>query len=245
MGSMTRRAGRGMAVAGLAIGTQGLPRTTRYQPVRRLFPRLEGRGSSDHVALTFDDGPDPSSTPAFLEVLASLEVRATFFVLGEMVQRAGGLTRELAERGHELAVHGWDHGAYFVREPLRVRRDLAHTRALMQELAGVSPSFYRPPYEKLTGSALLAARSLGLRTVLWSAWGKDWSDAATATSVLQTLWPDLDGGATILLHDSDSNSASGSWRATLEAIGPLVNELRSRGLRIGTLSEHGHGVGWR
>jgi peptidoglycan-N-acetylglucosamine deacetylase len=227
------------------MGAQGLPRAIGYRPVRRLLPGLEGRGRRDHVALTFDDGPDPSSTPALLELLASLGVHATFFVLGVMVRRAGDLTRELVDRGHELALHGWDHGAYFTRGPLRVQRDLARTRSLIQDLGHGRPSFYRPPYGKLTASSLWAARSLGLRTVLWSAWGEDWLETATATSVLEALRPDLDGGGTVLLHDSDCNSAPESWRATLGAVGPLVCELWSQGLSVGPLSEHGLGVGWR
>lgn len=235
----------GAGVAAIAVGLQSLPRAARYRPGSWLFPGLDGTGRGDHVALTFDDGPDPDSTPALLDVLDSIHVHATFFVLGVMVNRAGDLTRELVKRGHELALHGWDHRADFRRGPLRVRGDLSRTRTLVEDLTTASPRFYRPPYGKLTASSLWAARSLGLRTVLWTAWGEDWLQESTKTSILQALAPDLKGGATILLHDSDSNSAPESWRATLGAVGPLVNELRCRGLEVGPLSEHGCEVGWR
>jgi peptidoglycan/xylan/chitin deacetylase (PgdA/CDA1 family) len=229
----------GTSLAALAIGTQGLPRAFAYQSVRRRFPGLEGHGRSDHVALTFDDGPDPHTTPALLEQLAALEVRVTFFVLGLMVMHAREMACELVSRGHEVAIHGWDHNAYFRRGPLRIRSDLARTSTLILRELGVSPRFYRPPYGKLTGSSLWAAHSLGLRTVLWTAWGEDWLADATGRSVLDALEPDLCGGATILLHDSDSHSAPGSWRATADAIAPLVHELRARGLEVGPLCEHG------
>ncbi|MET0421165.1 MAG: polysaccharide deacetylase family protein, partial [Acidimicrobiia bacterium] len=72
----------------------------------RLTPRLVGIGRRGHVALTFDDGPDPASTPAILGVLDELGWSATFFMLGEMVRRAPGLARDVADAGHEIAVHG-------------------------------------------------------------------------------------------------------------------------------------------
>ena len=87
------------------------PALTSIGPLRRaLLPALSGQGRPDHVALTFDDGPDPQSTPAFTELLHD-RVRATFFLLGHMVSRATSLTRELVAAGHEVAVHGWHHAA--------------------------------------------------------------------------------------------------------------------------------------
>ena len=82
-----------LALGGLAVGHAG-PGVTALGPVRqRFFPRLSGLGRADHVALTFDDGPDPAWTPAFLEVLAKWQVRATFFMLGSMAAREPGLRR--------------------------------------------------------------------------------------------------------------------------------------------------------
>ncbi len=240
-----RLVGLGTLAGACAAGVQGLPRALGYPPVRRLLPGLEGRGRSDHVALTFDDGPDPQSTPAILKALALVDVRATFFVLGSMVERSGDLVAEIGELGHEVGVHGWDHGAQVLRGPMRVRGDLLRTQTMIQDLPGVTAAFYRPPYGKLTAASLWAANSLGLRTVLWSAWGEDWAEAATGASVLATLRPDLLGGATILLHDSDSQSVSGSWRAALACLAPLVEELRRQGLKVGPLSEHGLTKGWR
>ena len=80
-----------VAAACLAVAHAG-PGVTALAPVRRrFFPRLAGQGRDDHVALTFDDGPDPAWTPAFLEVLATWRARATFFMLGSMAVQAPGL----------------------------------------------------------------------------------------------------------------------------------------------------------
>lgn len=80
------------------------PAATWLPAVRRLLPGLAGAGAADHVALTFDDGPDPRSTPRFLDELARLGCRATFFVLGEMLERHPALGRRVVADGHEIAV---------------------------------------------------------------------------------------------------------------------------------------------
>jgi peptidoglycan/xylan/chitin deacetylase (PgdA/CDA1 family) len=78
----------------------GGPGITAIGPVRRrLFRRLAGYGSAGHVALTFDDGPDPRSTPGFLDLLSRRDVQATFFMLGSMVAAAPGLAGETAAAG--------------------------------------------------------------------------------------------------------------------------------------------------
>jgi peptidoglycan/xylan/chitin deacetylase (PgdA/CDA1 family) len=100
--------------AALAIA-QGAPGLTALAPVRRLFPRLAGAGRPDQVALTFDDGPDPRFTPRLLATLDARRIRATFFLLGPMVQAAPGLAAEIASAGHEIAVHGWEHRYATVR----------------------------------------------------------------------------------------------------------------------------------
>lgn len=210
---------------------------------RRRFPGLAGQGSPSHVALTFDDGPDPGSTPLFLDALDVLGVRATFFVLGENVVRHPEVARELVRRGHELAVHGWTHDRPWWPSPARDARELLRTARVVGEVAGRAPHWYRPPYGILTSGRWAAARRAGLRPVLWTAWGKDWRHDATPASVRATVAADLRGGGTILLHDTDHASVPGSWRATLGALPDLVRDCREAGLTVGPLGEHGTGRG--
>jgi peptidoglycan/xylan/chitin deacetylase (PgdA/CDA1 family) len=203
------------------------------------FKRLAGHGDPGHVALTFDDGPDPGSTPEFLRVLAERNVRATFFMLGNMVAKAPALAAEIAAAGHEVGVHGFDHRYLPARTPRATRSDLTRAVELIAGVTGTRPRLFRPPYGVLSGPALLTARELGLTPVLWSAWGREWTAGATAASVLQTLLGGLDGGATVLLHDSGCTSPPGAWQAGLGAVPLLVDECERRGLAVGPVGEHG------
>ena len=228
-----------LALGGLAVTHAG-PGVTALGPVRRrFFPRLSGLGRADHVALTFDDGPDPAWTPAFLEVLAGQQVRATFFMLGSMAAREPGLAAEVAGAGHEVAVHGWAHRYTVLRSPWAVADDLARARDAVAAATGAEPRFYRPPYGVLSAGALAAARRLGLTPVLWTCWGREWTAGATARSVWATLAGNLTGGATVLLHDSDCTSPPGSAAAGLGALPLLLEECAIRSLAAGRLAEHG------
>ena len=231
---------RAAAVAALGALANAAPMVTSLGPVRAAcFPRLTGLGDPKHVALTFDDGPDPASTPLFLEALEEAGVRATFFLLGRMAQRAPSLARELADAGHEVALHGWRHRAHVALTPAQTLRDLQRGRDEVAEAIGREPLWYRPPYGVATAATFAACRKLGLRPVLWSAWGRDWTADATPESVFKTVAGDLRGGGTVLLHDSDCTSKPQSWRATLGALPLLLSHCAEQGWRIGPLREHG------
>ncbi len=223
----------------LAVAQAG-PGVTGFGPVRRLlFPRLAGRGDPSHVALTFDDGPDPQSTPQFAAVLADRGLRATFFMLGSMITKAPALARDLAASGHEIGVHGWDHRYLTVRGLRETRTDLHRTTDLISEVTGTRPRLFRPPYGVLSGPALVASLELGLTPLLWGAWGREWSAGATPESVFQTLNGHLAGGITVLLHDSGCTSPPGAWQAGLGALPLLLDACEQRGLRVGPVAEHG------
>ncbi|SFO70089.1 Peptidoglycan/xylan/chitin deacetylase, PgdA/CDA1 family [Amycolatopsis rubida] len=228
---------RGLAAAALVHGAPA----AFFVPQLRT-PRLAGRGEFGHVALTFDDGPKPESTPRFLRVLEKLDVRATFFVLGRELAAAPELGQEIAAAGHEIAVHGWDHRCFLRRSPKALHDELAHTVDLIELVTGTRPQWLRAPYGVFSASALVSARTLGLQPVLWSTWGFDWTSRATPRSVVRTVCRKLTGGGTILLHDSDVAAAPGAWRSALGAVPVLVSECRERGLAVGPLREHASGV---
>jgi peptidoglycan/xylan/chitin deacetylase (PgdA/CDA1 family) len=155
-----------------------------------------------------------------------------------MTRRAPGLAADVAAAGHEVAVHGDEHRSMLWRRPRAVDADVARARDTIADATGHVPARFRPPYGTLSGGALRAARRCGLRTVLWTAWGRDWRPDATPGSVsAEVLRGRVDGG-TVLLHDSDCTSAPGSWRAALGALPRLAEAFAARGLVVGPLAAH-------
>jgi peptidoglycan/xylan/chitin deacetylase (PgdA/CDA1 family) len=235
--------GRAVRFAVTAVGAgavlHGAPALTSIAPARRiLMPRLAGRSHRHHIALSFDDGPDRVSTPHFLDLLADRGVAATFFLLGSFAVRDPGLVRELADAGHEVAVHGWTHECLALVPPRRLAGELARAREALEETTGARVRWYRPPYGVLTAAGVWAARRTGLQTVLWSAWGRDWAAGATPRTIVDRVSRAVRPGGTVLLHDTDRTSAPGSWRRTLAATASLLDGWRDAGVPVGPLREH-------
>jgi peptidoglycan-N-acetylglucosamine deacetylase len=234
---LIRRASLGVVVGGLAA--HAAPYVGTLAPVRRaVMPGLAGQGRSGQIALTFDDGPDPVSTPLFLERLRTLGWSATFFVLGDMVRAAPTLTREIVDAGHELAVHADRHRAHFWRRPDQVIEDVRQARDTIAEIGGVDPIWMRPPHGSLAGASFVAARRTGLTPVLWTTWGRDWSPTATPQSVVTNLRRHLCDGGTLLLHDSSCTAVAGSWRSALGALDLLADDVAEHRWSVVALRDH-------
>src|SRR5439155_8821651 len=118
---------------------------------RRLEP---ARGA---VALTFDDGPHPQGTPAVLEALERTGAVATFFLVGEQVERRPALAREITTAGHGIALHGHRHRNLLRVPPRALAEDLRRAGALIAEATGVAPRLYRPPYGIFSAAGLVLA----------------------------------------------------------------------------------------
>lgn len=236
--TLTARAVTGAASA-VAL-TQAAPLVTTIAPLRRTaLPVLSGISRRHHIALTFDDGPDRASTPYFLDLLADRGVQATFFLLGAHVAEAQDLVREMAAAGHELAVHGWTHENLSLVPPGRLARELEVTRELIEGITGQAVRWYRPPYGVLTAAGVYAARRARLQTILWSAWGCDWTRRATPASIVRTVDRAVRPGGTVLLHDTDRTAAPGSWRNTLGATELLLDRWAGLDVPVGPLRAHG------
>ena len=221
-----------------ALVAQVVPAGSWLPRVRRvLAPALASPMHRGEVALTFDDGPDAAGTPAVLDALDRLGWPATFFVLGSAAAARPDVVREVARRGHQVAVHGFEHRYLLGRTPAAAYDDLRRARDVVAEVTGTLPQWWRPPYGVLTGPALLAARRLGVRPLLWSAWGREWQAEADAASVAATVCAGRLDGGTILLHDSDVTSAPGTWRRTSGALPLIAAELERRRLRVAPLPQ--------
>lgn len=231
-----------LGAAGVGLGLAAVhaaPALAWIDPLRcHLTPRLAGLGRADHLALTFDDGPDPASTPQFLDTLDSLGWRATFFLLGSMTDASPELARDIVAAGHEVAVHGYEHVGSLRRTPMAVARDLERAIDAVAGASGQQPRWYRPPLGELSAGALLAGRRAEVETVLWSAWGRDWRSEATPVSVVNDLQRGILAGGTVLLHDSDCASTPGSWKTTLASLPLLAEVVDLMGLHVGPLDEH-------
>jgi peptidoglycan-N-acetylglucosamine deacetylase len=203
--------------------------------VPRLGP-IALRGRSDRgVALTFDDGPSPTTTPRVLVLLDKLGLRATFFVTGSEVEAHPGLIEDIRAAGHDVETHGMEHKHHLLRGPAWVLADTARAVEGLRAV-GVTPRYLRPPYGQVSAGTLLAARRSGLVPVLWSAWGREFADRS-AEAVAGRVTRGLVPGSIILFHDSDRLCGEGSVAAVEGALPLVAEELTRRQLQVATVAE--------
>ena len=220
------------AIAGAALLGYALPALAGALPALRRPLGVEDRTASGRgYALTFDDGPHARGTPAVLEILARERVHATFFLVGEQVQRNPAIAREIVQAGHDVGLHCHRHRNLLRLTPWQVREDIARAQSLIEEVSGRPVRLYRPPYGVLNAAALRLARGRGWRTLLWSHWGRDWEARATPASIATRLTYGVDAGAVLLLHDADDYSAPRSWERTVAALPRVLHDLAQRGLQ--------------
>ncbi|MBV8221711.1 MAG: polysaccharide deacetylase family protein [Solirubrobacterales bacterium] len=204
-----------------------VPRAAAALGVPRTLPGAGG------VAITFDDGPHPEGTPAVLEILAAADIKATFFLVGEQVERRPALAAEIAARGHLIAVHGYRHRPQPVMTRKAVRQDVERGLDAIASATGTQPACHRPPYGLYSPAGLAAIRERNLKPLLWSRWGKDWRRFTTPERIAARASADARPGDVILLHDADFYSSRGSHERTVAALRIIVRELKRQ--KIGTV----------
>jgi len=227
---MIALAAAGVAAAGLAAHGTWHRNSWLFGPVLNRLP-----ASSNAVAITFDDGPNPDATPRILDVLREQGVSATFFVLGRHAERWPGLVRRMTEEGHQLGNHGYWHRKLHRRLPSYVRDDLTRgTEAIVQASGGVRPRVFRAPHGFRNPWVTPIAASLGQRTIGWSLGVWD-SARPGASEIARRALNGLHAGSILLLHDGDGYDPDGDRLQTAEALPMIIRGLRDRGLQFTTL----------
>jgi len=229
----------GLVAGGVSLSLAAAAALHAYSPKSQLYGRTfigtPGRGKK--LALTFDDGPNPTCTPALLEVLARHHVRATFFMIGQWVMTEPALAREVPAAGHEVGNHTYTHPNLFMLPRGRVRDELRKCQAAL-EGAGLNNRFnlFRPPYGARRRATLKTATSMGLVSVNWSITGYDWMQT-TAARVQQHVNRQLRGGDVLLFHDGGHLELGADRTHTVRAVDELVPRLRDEGFEFVTVGD--------
>jgi peptidoglycan/xylan/chitin deacetylase (PgdA/CDA1 family) len=221
----------------------GAGEVRRAGPAARLTRRLIAplaaatvavRTAEDAVALTFDDGPDPETTPVLLDLLARHGARATFFLVGARAARHPELVARIAAEGHEIGNHSWDHPSLPTLDAAGQADQISRTAAVLAPHGG---RLMRPPYGDQTWRTHRIARRLGCRVVLWSVNGGDWR-GEDADTLAERLIARVGPGAIVLLHDSLQSFEDPAFRDRAPTFAAVERLIAARpGWRFVTVSE--------
>jgi peptidoglycan/xylan/chitin deacetylase (PgdA/CDA1 family) len=192
------------------------------------------------ACLTLDDGPDPVVTPLMLQALSDAQVRCTFFLLSERAREYPDVTRDIIAGGHEVALHGRDHRPVSGMGMGEVRSYLGTGKDELEQIIQQPVRYFRPPYGSQSPASYLGARRAGLDVVVWSTDAADWVDRPQSQVVADAL-AGIDAGGILLFHERlEPHPVRGAPTTTFDrvsAVAEIIEGLRVRGLRPGTVGE--------
>lgn len=229
----------GLDHGGLAVGGL-LPRS------RLLGPNIKSlrtsRSPGDAIVLTFDDGPDPGTTPRVLDILDDADCSASFFCIGGRARQYPEVVEEIARRGHGVENHTFSHSnAFAFHGPRRLARELDSTQEILATLSGEVPRYFRAP-AGIRGILLdPALQRRGLRLVSWTRRGFDTVDR-NPERVARRLLRRVEPGDVLVLHDGSSCVDRGGQPVVLETLKRMIETLDRRGLRGAALPRAPGGV---
>jgi peptidoglycan/xylan/chitin deacetylase (PgdA/CDA1 family) len=223
--------------AGGVCAASGLFAWGALAPGSQLFGRtLRRLDSASCMAITFDDGPNPTVTPGVLEILARHDATATFFLIGQRVRAFPGLAREIASRGHAIGNHTETHPSLTFLSRKRIARELERCDDAIAAATGKSARWMRPPfgYRSPLLDSIVRQRG-GAGVAMWNVAAKDWRTHAPEP-VIQRLRR-ARGGDIVLLHDGDHRVLEGKRGHVLAALEYWLPRWRDAGLQFVNLDE--------
>lgn len=177
------------------------------------------------VALTFDDGPNASSTPILLDGLKERKVRATFFLIGENVEKGENekIVKRMYEEGHLIGNHTYTHCNLSKLETGEAKKELEQTDTVIEKITGKQPAFARAPYGELPVDS---EQDLSRMYIGWTVDPLDWM-TEDAGAVVKTVVEEINPGDIILLHDCYPSSVQAAIR--------IVDLLQGKGYEFVTV----------
>ncbi|MFI8949064.1 bifunctional polysaccharide deacetylase/glycosyltransferase family 2 protein [Streptomyces sp. NPDC053750] len=189
------------------------------------------------IALTFDDGPNPTWTPQVLEILEKYDVPGTFFLVGSMVSRYPGIVSDLVEQGNEVGIHTFTHVDLSYQSDSRVTREIEQTQLALAGAAGITTTLFRAPYSSQTDAidnyswpVYQQLGEDGYTSVFIDTDSDDWKQPGVS-NIIKWATPKDDKGASVLFHD-----AGGERSQTIEALPKYIEKMKAKGYTFTTIS---------
>ncbi|CAL9354083.1 hypothetical protein SUDANB145_00526 [Streptomyces sp. enrichment culture] len=225
-GPPARRALKPSAYRLRPLTGHGPPRTALAPvPVRR-EPLLNVPGPGRVMVLTFDDGPDPRYTPDILDTLAEYEVRAMFFVCGEMAVDNKDLLARMADDGHVVGNHTWSHPLLTRLGRAEIRSEMERTAEVIDAAFGEPPRWFRAPYGAWNRAAFQLGAELGMEPLAWTVDTLDWTTPGTR-AIVDRVEDGAAPGVVVLSHD-----AGGDRSQSVRALRSYLPSLLDSGYHL-------------
>jgi peptidoglycan-N-acetylglucosamine deacetylase len=194
----------------------------------RLPPQVAAQNT---VAITIDDGPDPATTPRVLDILDARGAKATFFCIGQRIERHRELAREICDRGHAIENHTYRHPNYFsLLGPKRMALEIERAQDTIASVTGAMPRFFRAPAGLRNPFLAPLLRRFDLQLASWTRRGFDTVNG-NADVVFRRVTRNLASGDILLVHDGNAAKELSGAPVVYEVLSRMLREVDAHGLR--------------
>ncbi|MCL1991172.1 MAG: polysaccharide deacetylase family protein [Defluviitaleaceae bacterium] len=208
---------------------------TPFTWVEKYHYAFSGPFDQAAIALTFDDGPDPIFTPHILDKLKTYGAQATFFLLGENIEKFPDIVKRIAAEGHVIGNHTYAHPNLPQVSDEDYHQQIQKTDALIEQLVGYKPKFFRPPYGAIREDQLQWATEQNMMVIQWSLDTLDWQ-GLSAKHITEAVMANALPGSIILQHNAQGVPLQGS----VDALDQIIPQLQEKATRFVTLPEMFH-----
>ena len=182
-----------------------------------------------YIAMTFDDGPSPETTPRLLDILKQRNIKATFFMIGQNAERNPAIVKRILAEGHEIGNHSWTHPQLSKLSDDRVTEEINKTQNAIKDSSGYTPVLMRPPYGAITARQKdWIEKQFGLSVIIWSVDPFDWKRPG-ASVIEERILAGARPGAIVLSHDIH--------KQTVDAMPATLDALAAKGFKFVTVSQ--------
>ena len=192
------------------------------------------------VALTYDDGPNPPYTEQLLDVLAKHNVKATFFMIGNRIEKHPETVNRVIAEGHEIGNHSYSHPLVGFLPPFYVQRQIERTDDLLQQHGIEKGSVFRAPMLTRFLPVAYVLEKADRTHISGNVWSWDWTtqdpDKITETVLKKTL-SSTGAGSIIVLHDGKAENKNANRSGTIEATERIITALKQDGYQFVRLSD--------
>lgn len=216
--------GPGKAALRRSAVKNAVKRLLQEASLRRFVYRLPSRGS---VYLTFDDGPNPQYTRRILEILERMNAAATFFLVGQAVERHGEIVSRIQAADHAIGLHTYSHRTLDRMDSAEFSREIQKNQQAIERITGKRPTLLRPPKGQISLPALVRAARHGLTIVHYTITSNDWKARSVADILDSIGLKRLEGGEIISFHDDNQH--------TIEALPIIIDTLRTSSFRCASV----------
>ena len=172
-----------------------------------MFVKAVCRTGEKGVLLTFDDGPDPETTPRILDILEKHNIKALFFMTGKKAVEDPELVRKISENGHIIGNHTFSHSNFFpVFSVRKMVEEISRTSEIIEKTTGKKVRLFRPPFGVTNPNIAKAVRKTGKKVIGWSLRSLD-TVRDDSTSLSQKILNDIKEGDVVLFHDTQVQTA--------------------------------------